>query len=197
MSDMQRLFIAIGISSSLLRQPDGKRSMLANVLHELSLCGRSIKPSLPENLHITLKFLGETSNDQVPLIERELARLASQRPTFTVSLRGLGVFPDLKRPAVCWAGLKDAPGLMTLAEDIEAAISPLGFARERRPFQPHLTLARVQAAPTARFFEIMTQHATTDFGTDLISELLLMRSSWPAPGLYRAIGTWPLQPPAQ
>lgn len=193
MPETQRLFIAIAISSTLSRHSDGRRSVLANVLRELSFCGQAVKPSAPENLHITLKFLGATSNHQVPLIERELARLARQCSIFTVSLYGLGVFPDLKRPAVCWAGLRDAPRLMSLAEDIELAISPLGFPRERRPFHPHLTLARIRAAPATRFFEILTQHATTAFGTDTIGELLLMRSNWPDSGLYRAIAKWPLQ----
>lgn len=192
MPDTQRLFIAIPISSSLLRLPNGRRSALANVLRELSFCGQSIKPTVTEKLHITLKFLGATPADRVPLIVQSLTEIAAGAKSFEVRLQGLGVFPDLKRPAVCWAGLVESASLRSLAEAIEVAISPLGFPRETRSFHPHLTLARIRAKPADMFFELLAQHASTEFGTDCISELRLMQSSWPEPGDYQTIQSWRL-----
>ncbi len=192
MSETQRLFVAITLSPNLLRQPDGRRSALANVLRELSFCGRAVTPTEPEKLHITLKFLGETQTTQVPHLEEQLALVAAQQEQFALHLRGLGVFPDERRPAVCWAGINEAAALMRLAEDVEERIVPLGFPRERRAFHPHLTLARIRAQPAPAFFELLHQHRATGFGSDWISTLVLMRSSWPAPGMYRIVGQWPL-----
>ncbi len=192
MSDSLRLFIAFSVSSSLLRLPNGRRSALANVLRELSFCCPSVNPTVPDKLHVTLKFLGATPADRVAAIEQSLCEIASRTKSFEVTLRGLGVFPDVRRPAVCWAGFRDSEPLRTLAEAVENAISPLGFPRERRAFHPHVTLARIRAKPAEKLFELLAEHASTDFGTDHVSELRLMQYSWPQPGEYRTLQSWRL-----
>lgn len=193
MPETQRLFVAVTISSSLLRRPDGRRSVLANVLRELSFCGNAVRPTEPEKLHVTLKFLGETRSELLPQIKNELAAIAVRHEEFSLQLRGLGVFPNLRQPAVCWAGVSEAEALMVLAADVEDRISRLGFPTERRAFHPHLTLARIRAKPAAAFFELLSQHPATDFGTDRITSLILMRSSWPVPGSYQVVSEWPLR----
>lgn len=95
------------------------------------------------NQHITLKFLGSTQVDQLERVQgvcREVARPASPAD---LRLRGLGVFPNLRRARVVWVGVQDPAAVLTqLAADLDRALEPLGFPSEKRAFTPHLTLAR-------------------------------------------------------
>ena len=94
-----------------------------------------------ENLHVTLKFLGETESAKLGALQNVLAAVRSSDPV-NLEFRGLGFFPNEKRPRVLWAGMEASPNLKTLAADIDRAAHRLGFLLEDRPFTPHLTLAR-------------------------------------------------------
>jgi len=101
----------------------------------------------PGNIHLTLKFLGETDPDRIPGIQNKLAETLSPFAPFQLSLGSVGVFPDTKNPRVLWVGLKDEEdALKTLQTGIEKALESIGFPREQRPFSPHLTLARIQSS---------------------------------------------------
>jgi 2'-5' RNA ligase len=95
----------------------------------------------PEGIHLTLKFLGEISQAQVKQVSEALKAL-ERFEVFEIVVKGFGFFPDARRPRVFWAGLEAPPALHELAARVEAALEPLGFPREQRPFRPHLTLAR-------------------------------------------------------
>jgi 2'-5' RNA ligase len=97
----------------------------------------------PEGIHLTLKFLGEISDEQVRRVTEALGNFAPL-DVFSVNIRGFGFFPDARRPRVFWAGVQAPPGLGQLAGQVEGAMEKLGFAREPRPYTPHLTLARFQ-----------------------------------------------------
>ena len=129
-----RAFIAIDL-------PDSVRA----VLDERQRAFRALCPdarwSRPEGIHLTLKFLGEISAAQVEKVTGALANLPGFDP-FEIQVKGFGFFPDARRPRVFWAGLEAPPALAELAARVEAAMEPLGFAREERPYTPHLTLAR-------------------------------------------------------
>ena len=88
-----------------------------------------------------MKFLGEISETQVEQVTEALAGL-ERFETIAVEVKGFGFFPDARRPRVFWAGLAAPPALAELAGRVETAMEKLGFAREQRPFKPHLTLAR-------------------------------------------------------
>jgi 2'-5' RNA ligase len=100
----------------------------------------------PEGIHLTLKFLGDTPTEQVAAVGQALQAACAPHRAFTLTVGGLGCFPDLKRPCVVWVGV-DEPGgrLKRLQRAIEQAISPLGFPTENRPFSPHLTLGRIKS----------------------------------------------------
>ncbi len=101
----------------------------------------------PDNLHVTVKFFGATSDSQVAGIRRAVARAVSARPAFDIAIGGLGAFPDNRAPRVLWAGVGgDVDALAALVEGVETAVVPLGFSREEKPFHPHLTVARVKSA---------------------------------------------------
>ena len=99
----------------------------------------------PSGIHLTLKFLGNVTPAQVEEVLEAMHWPATSVAPFQINLYGLGTFPNEKRPRVVWAGIQgELDSLMELQEKLEKATGGLGFARERRPFSPHLTLGRVK-----------------------------------------------------
>jgi len=129
-----RLFVAIEIPSSI-------RTTFAASLKEMREIAPHAKWVRPENLHVTLKFLGHTDAGNLEKIGHSLHAVRSAQPV-TLEFKGLGFFPNEKRARVLWAGTQSSANLRPLAEDIDRAMNRLGFPLEKRPFTPHLTLAR-------------------------------------------------------
>ena len=167
MSDSIRTFVAVKIPVP---------SALRPVLRSLATMNWPVAAVSPDHLHVTLKFLGDTPIESRDAIQRQIAELVIGQPPFVLRVVGLGAFPHVDRPSVVWAGLSDAEPLMSLTQRLEMALEPLGFAREPRPFHPHLTLARVKGRPPRELFELLRQHANTDFGTVEIQTVEFIRS---------------------
>ncbi|HET6928714.1 MAG TPA: RNA 2',3'-cyclic phosphodiesterase [Candidatus Acidoferrum sp.] len=129
-----RLFIAIEI-------PENIRSAFASLLKDFRAITPQLKWVRSENLHVTLKFLGETDPDKLAPLQDALAAVRSAE-SVNLEFRGLGFFPNEKRPRVFWAGMQASANLKTLAADIDRAVHNLAFPLEERPYTPHLTLAR-------------------------------------------------------
>lgn len=136
----------------------------------------------PENIHLSLKFLGEVDAAREPELRAALQRAAgahSEPRPLTLEITGFGVFPDYHRPHVLWAGVTPEPGLELLQHGVEQAFAPLGFPTEARAFRPHVTLGR--AARDARprdFTGLEAILAGTDFDqTVTIAEVDLMQST--------------------
>jgi 2'-5' RNA ligase len=184
MSHSIRCFIAVKIP---------RLDPLRRVLKELSGMGRALKAVDPDNLHVTLKFLGDTDVDLVPKIAALVESAAATREPCVLTVSGIGVFPHAERPSVVWAGLIGAETLTALAGDLETGLEPHGFARESRPFVPHLTLARVKARPPESLRELLARHAKTVFGTAAIDHVELIRSE-PGPdgSRYTVLSSSPL-----
>ena len=133
-----RLFVAIPATGTV-------REAAAEVVNVLRRTG-DVRWVTPERLHLTLKFLGSTPEEKVSGVQEELRRIANNCLQFAIRLDGIGAFPSIRRPQTIWYGVSgEVESLATLAERIEAAMEPLGFAREARPFRPHLTLGRVRS----------------------------------------------------
>jgi RNA 2',3'-cyclic 3'-phosphodiesterase len=136
-----RLFVALEI-------PAAVRDNLATrikELQDLSIKVADKRPRWvrPENLHVTLKFIGEVSPARFDGIRGTLSAIRSDAPV-NLQFRGLGFFPNEDRARVLWAGLDASANLTSLAGDIDGALESQGIALERRPFTPHLTLARIE-----------------------------------------------------
>jgi 2'-5' RNA ligase len=129
-----------------------------------------------ENLHLTLKFLGETSTSQFSEICSIAQHLAENRPAMHVQLSGLGAFPHERRPSVVWVGFNQAEPLCQMASDLERDLVPLGFSPEGRDFQPHLTLLRVKSRPPEELLTLLAAEAQTDFGMVEIAHVELIES---------------------
>ena len=129
-----RLFIAIEI-------PENIRTGFASLLKEFRALAPQVKWVRAENLHVTLKFLGETDSAKLGALQNVLSTVRSPDPV-SLEFRGLGFFPNNKRPRVFWAGMEASANLKSLATEVDQATHRLGFPLEERPFTPHLTLAR-------------------------------------------------------
>jgi 2'-5' RNA ligase len=99
--------------------------------------------SAVENLHITTKFIGEWPQEELEKMKRALGAVPAP-PPIHVEIRGLGWFPNPRHPRVFWAGVQADESLQALADATENAVAEIGVAKEKRPFSPHLTLARIK-----------------------------------------------------
>ena len=131
----------------------------------------------PEKLHITLKFLGDIEPARVEALSSAAASAAASLEPFELTIEEPGTFPPHGQPRVLWLGLVDASGRLALMQRaLETECAAVGFARESRPFKPHLTLARVRSPQGAR--ELAAAHRETPFEPQRfeVSELVVMRS---------------------
>ena len=164
-----RLFVAMDIS-------DCVRSSLAALSAKLrGACQNARWPRI-EGLHVTLKFIGETQAEKTEMIRTALAAIPFRAP-FSINFRGLGFFPNARRPRVLWAGIESSPDLFELAAAVDAALHPLGIPREERAFTPHLTLARFSTPRGLESLHAAIEKAgTVDFGTITAKEFHLYQS---------------------
>lgn len=149
-----------------------------------------VKRVEPENLHFTLKFLGEASDDQISYVKNVVSALLEKRQAFEISLRGVGAFPSINYVRVVWVG---APEMHDLQHSIEQALCP-PFEKER-DITPHLTLARVRfvkdKAPLAEF---LRNNKDIEIGTMAVDKVKLKRSLLSPKGpVYEDIATWDLK----
>jgi 2'-5' RNA ligase len=134
---MLRVFIALDLPAILRGELQAVSLRL-----QRSLAGAPLRWVAPESMHLTLQFLGDIDQAQMNEIELRLRGLTTGFTAFNVRLAELGVFPNLRRPRILWAGLQAPASLAELQRAVEAEMVELGFAPEDRPFTPHLTLAR-------------------------------------------------------
>lgn len=130
-----------------------------------------------EKMHLTLKFLGATKEDKVEHLTGALERAASLINPFELGLHGTGAFPPSGLARVLWLGVTDPSGrLYKLHKQVEDECAPLGFARERKRFHPHLTIARLRSPEGAR--KLASLHKSMEFETEAFSvtEIVLIKS---------------------
>jgi 2'-5' RNA ligase len=130
----------------------------------------------PENVHLTLRFLGEIEPSLVEQVSQVVKETNFQ--PFSARLEGVGVFPNLRRPRVVWAGISE--GVSQLAEvwkDVDTKLSGLGFERERRGFSPHITIGRVRSGRNReRLVEELSTLSNYVFGGLQVDRVVLKKS---------------------
>jgi RNA 2',3'-cyclic 3'-phosphodiesterase len=149
----------------------------------------------PESLHVTLKFIGEQTTEQVEAITERLRRV--EGGGFEVRAGGYGFFPTAKAPRVFWVGIHAGPQLAALAEGVDAAMAELGVPREDRAYSPHLTLARGSGKSGSPRFAALEKRLATmgelDFGTMTAREFILYQSQLsPGGSKYTKLRSFPL-----
>ena len=180
---LPRLFVALWLPGPLAE------AALAR-LEELRAGGRGVRWVRREQLHVTLKFLGETRVEAVPEIEAALAGVAAGSRPFRMGLRPGGVFPPSGPPRVVWLGVAPGEELRDMAARVERALLPLGFSPERRSFRPHLTLGR--AGPGAAVDPAVLARDFTVAPAEVGSLSLVQSELRPAGAIYRDAARWEL-----
>jgi 2'-5' RNA ligase len=145
----------------------------------------------PANFHLTLKFLGDVDEAKIEPIATALEREFCPFSCFTINAKGLGVFPDLKRPRILWVGLV-GDELNALASRVEKALIPFGFAAERRAFTPHLTVGRWREfnGSSKELGNEVEKWQGHDFGRSNVDEVILFQSVLkPEGAVYRRLKT--------
>ena len=171
---MVRLFVALEI-------PAAVRENLAALINDLRAPDASSSKNKarwvrPENLHVTLKFIGNVDAGKMDPIREALAEVCSSS-SVELHFRGLGFFPNEKRPRVLWAGIEASPNLAPLAASVDARLEKLGIPRETREFSPHLTIARFDPPGISETLRAAAQeHAAREFGAVRTGEFHLFES---------------------
>ena len=166
-----RLFVALNLSKK-------ERDRIYRASKVLRECGIPVRWVEPEQYHVTLKFLGEVTEDRFEGVQEALSHAASTTARLDVAVEGFGAFPTIRRPQEIWVGIEPSPALRCLKQDVEWALMECGFNRETRAFHPHLTLGRAEANDGAGAFRGLDDKAANlkYRGQTKIRKLDLMRS---------------------
>jgi 2'-5' RNA ligase len=173
-----RVFCAVELTSEVRARAASHAARLRDHVPEA-------RASFPraENLHLTLKFLGEIAQGRIEALSNAASRAVQGVSPFNLTIEGAGAFPPRGIPRVLWLGIKDSSGeLSRLQSRLEDECSTEGFTREERPFHPHLTLARIRTQHGAR--ELARLHQETGFAAIEfpVTDLVVMRSELGAGG---------------
>lgn len=183
-----RTFISINLDESLKKE-------INNLLMDIKKHDLAVKWVPPENLHITLKFLGHIPEDKIEKVKERLSDLTSRFNPFILRFRGIGFFPDRKRPRVIWVDISDTDTLRDLQEMIEERLTEIGFEREDRGFSPHLTIGRIKSlGDRERLTGLIDTIKDREFGSIKVDRVSLMRSDLrPGGAKYSVIAEFPLK----
>ncbi len=191
-ADTVRVFVAVGLSDDVRQQLIDAADRIRTRIPE------GIQWANPAGMHLTLKFLGNIPASGVnPLLDC-LVPVAQEADPFPLSLSGLGMFPNHRKPRVLWAGVEgDLDALSRLQQSAENAINALGYPPEQRPFRPHITLGRprrsVSDAQLARIGSTVSAVAPPSPVAWTVDSIDVMQSELhPSGARYTILGSAPL-----
>lgn len=165
---MMRVFIAMEL-------PGQARDELASLQEALKRSGADVKWVEPENIHLSIRFIGDATEDTVEQIKQQLAETAAASKAFEFTVKGIGAFPDPDRPRVIWAGIdRGAAESTRLAADLEAKLMSIGIAREERRFHPHITLGRVRSQKNSDKLRKLIETTGFEAGVTIKAEFLTL-----------------------
>ena len=180
-----RLFLAIPIKTTdndFIPLLNGLRSQLA---HE-----KRINWVKPNNIHLTLKFIGDTRQEDVPKIIEGVGEMLKRHKSFTMDFNRTGIFGSRYAPRVLWLGMQNTPQqLLDLEEDTLTTFDELGFLRDRQNFVPHITLGRIKELCEKQYFQkIVAGIEQKSYISQEVNEIILYQSILrPEGAVYREI----------
>jgi 2'-5' RNA ligase len=186
-----RCFVALNLPPEL-------KGRLAELEARLKEARADVSWVKPENIHLTLKFLGGVEETRIPLIKRAIQEGLRGEGPLVLSLAGLGVFPNPRSPRVIWVGVEgDTERMEKLQKRLEQALEEVGFPREARSFSPHMTLGRMRSRQgTAGLMELVGRLGEYRAGSIQAESIELMRSQLhPAGAIYTILESFPLSAP--
>jgi RNA 2',3'-cyclic 3'-phosphodiesterase len=180
-----RTFIAVAIDKTI-------RDRVVTLQETLARSGADVKWVEPENMHVTLLFLGEVEDKTLPAVCRVVADVAAGLAPFEMSVAGAGCFPNARRPKTLWVGIGDGlQELVALHDALEPPLLDLGcYRREDRQYTPHLTLGRVKGdAGAAELTTALARRTDWQGGQVRVREVLVMSSELRSEGpTYTVLG---------
>ena len=184
---MLRLFVALEI-------PEARKLSIEKAVGPLRAGLPQARWTAPESWHITLEFLGATPEGRLPAVMATAGSAAASSEMTASALTGLGAFPGPRRARVLWVGLDDGAGVLAgLASALADGFEREGFAREARPWRPHLTLARFKVPAAVGAALEAAGPVEIDSGPFEVAEIVLFRSHLRARGaVYEALARFPL-----
>ena len=170
-----RSFIAVDMPENLFDALSETSEQLQDMLSGLPIRWVPI-----ENIHLSLKFLGDVSKKNIPMLKEILLAEAASHTTFEISMGGFGVFPNVLRPRVLWVGVEAPDELVNLQRRIDMETARLGYAPDQREFSPHLTFGRVSRNATSeqlrKVSDLLRNFNLGFLGAARIDEVSLFRS---------------------
>jgi len=188
-----RLFLAIDI-------PPHARETVVSIQNRFKTLGLNASWVRSGNIHLTLKFLGNTPSERVAEIRESVSEVVEFFPVFKLALGEVDIFPNFKKPRVLWINLKDIFNrLKILQNEIDIKMGEIGFLKEKKEFNPHLTLARIKHAKAKARESLEELKQGKGFITSInqkyfqVSSVLLLRSDLTPKGpVYTVLGEYPL-----
>lgn len=170
MSEFIRSFIAIDIEDKVAKNKLAKAQAL------IVQTGADIRIVETENIHVTIRFLGDIAPGMVDKIFGEMKEI--QFIPFTIEIKGIGVFPSLGHPRVVWAGIRAGTNqLVSIVNQLEPRLLKLGLSADSKGFSPHLTIARVRSGENKKqLVDFVVENTDYDFGT-IKAECLRLKKS--------------------
>lgn len=184
-----RSFLAIEIDEKLCPKMEELQKKLREVQAD-------VKWVSPKNVHLTLKFFGSITQEELEKAAQIIHPIASQRKPFLISISGLGCFPSRNRPRVIWLGINDgAKEVSLLQKEIEKRLLDAGFPAEERPFTPHLTMGRVRSGRgLSQLIHLIGVNEKFEIGMFGVDEIILFKSDLlPSGAVYTRLRTFQLQ----
>lgn len=170
-----RAFIAIELPTIVQQHLDQAVAELSQ-----KMAGMPVRWLPAVNIHLTLKFLGDVSSQNLEILKEMLQTEAISHKSFEFSIGGLGAFPSMHRPRVIWTAIEAPPALGSLQTSIDNSLARLGYAREERPFSPHLTFGRISRSATIGDVRDIADHLQRSrvgfIGLVQVREVCLIRS---------------------
>ena len=167
-----RTFIAIGLDKSV-------RARVAALQEALAPAAPDVKWVEEENLHLTLLFLGEVDDRELPAVCRAVQEAVAELPAFNLSVEGAGAFPNARRPRILWVGVGEgAADVVAVHDALEGPLLELGcYRREERKYTPHVTLGRTRSErPADELAKALAKHQAWKAGEQPVEEVHIMAS---------------------
>ena len=184
-----RSFLAFELS-------EGMKKTVVRVSEEVGHYGLDARWVKPENIHLTIVFMGNVKTDDIGRLGDEVRKVCSGYGPFGIAIKGMGCFPNRQRPRVLWIGLDGDIGRMSrFRDDLQKPLKVFGIKEERRRFSPHLTLARFRSTRKGGYEleDILNGYEALESPYESLSELSLFQSELkPGGAVYTKLKSWPL-----
>jgi len=183
-----RSFIAIELDETV-------KSALAELQQEFKEYRADVKWVKPDNIHLTLKFLGNIKEESAEKIIKIMEKVCGQYNPFNLNIKGVGMFPNLRAPRVLWIGIENKEVIKPLQKEIDYGMESIGFQRDNKNFKPHLTLCRFRSSIGKNgLLQAVKPHERDSLGTITVKYITFMRSDLnPAGAQYTKIAEVPLK----